>query len=222
MSEAERKLFRRAGPFFACGCTLEAAEAVCNIHQDLGIDLFQGLSSLVDQNLMQQMDRAGAEPRFAMLETIREYAFERLSESGEASAICRSHAAYCLVLAEEGNPELNVAERDRWLSQCDVEMDNFRFALDWLYQSVDLEWGLRLCVALFRFWDMREHLSEGRIRLETILRLAGEEHTKERARVAQFLGALTTAQGDFAAAELFDQSLALYQEVEDERRSRIV
>ena len=216
LSEAERKLFRRLA-VFAGGCTLEAAEAVCNTQQDLGIDLFQGLSSLVDQNLMQQMDRAGAEPRFAMLETIREYAFERLSESGEASAIRRSHAAYCLVLAEEGNPELNVAERDRWLLQCDVEMDNFRFALDWLYQSADLDWGLRLCVALFRFWDMREHLSEGRIRLETILRLAGEGHTKDRARVAQFLGALTTAQGDFAAAEFFlDQSLALYQEVEDE------
>ncbi len=216
LTEAERKLFRRLS-VFAGGCTLEAGEAVCNTQQDLDIDLFEGLSALVDQNLIQQVERAGAEPRFAMLETIREYAFERLSESGEASTVRRNHAAYCLVLAEEGNPELTLADRDRWLAQCDVEIDNFRFALDWLYQSLDMEWGLRLSVALFRFWDMRDHLSEGRIRLETILRLAGDEYTKERARVAQFLGALTTAQGDFAAAELFlDQSLALYQEVGDE------
>ena len=138
----------------------------------------KGLSSLVDKNLVQRVDRAEAEPRFAMLETIREYALERLADSGEQSATRRAHAAYCLVLAEEGNPELSPADRARWLSQCDVEIDNFRFALDWLFQTQDLDWGLRLCVALFRFWDMREHLTEGRARLETILHLAGTEHQK--------------------------------------------
>ena len=186
---------------FVGGCTLEAAEAVCNTGRDLGIDLFEGLSSLVDKNLIQRVDRAEAQPRFAMLETIREYALERLIESGEESAARRAHAAYCLVLAEEGNPELNSADRARWLSQCDVEIDNLRFALDWLFQTRDLDWGLRLCVALFRFWDMREHLTEGRARLETILRLAGTEHSKERARISLFLGALATPQGDYPAAE---------------------
>ena len=173
LNEAERKLFRRLSVFVG-GCTLEAAEAVCNTSRDLGIDLFEGLSSLVDKNLVQRVDRAEAEPRFAMLETIREYALERLTDSGEQSAARRAHAAYCLVLAEEGNPELNPADRARWLTQCDVEIDNFRFALDWLFQTLDLDWGLRLCVALFRFWDMREHLTEGRARLETVLRLAGD------------------------------------------------
>ena len=76
---------------------------------------------------------------------------------------------------------------------------------------------MRLCVALFRFWDMREHLTEGRARLETVLRLAGAEHTKERARVSHFLGALATAQGDYPAAEHFlEQSLSLYEELGDE------
>ena len=106
MNEAERKLFRRLSVFVG-GCTLEAAEAVCNTSRDLGIDLFEGLSSLVDKNLVQRVDRAEAEPRFAMLETIREYALERLTDSGEQSAVRRAHAAYCLVLAEEGNPELS-------------------------------------------------------------------------------------------------------------------
>jgi predicted ATPase len=216
LNDAERKLFRRLSVFVG-GCTLEAAEAVCNTSRDLGIDLFEGLSSLVDQNLVQRVDRAESEPRFAMLETLREYALERLAESGEQSTARRAHAAYCLVLAEEGNPELGPAERTRWLTQCDAEIDNFRFALDWLFQSLDLDWALRLCVALFRFWDMREHLTEGRTRLETVLQLAGDGHAKERARVAQFLGALTTAQGDFASAERFlQQSLSVYEELGDQ------
>ena len=216
LNEAERKLFRRLSVFVG-GCTLEGAEAVCNTTRDLGIDLFDGLSSLVGQNLVQRVDRAEAEPRFAMLETIRDYAFERLIESGEQAAARRAHAAYCLVLAEEGNPELSPADRSRWLTQCDAEIDNFRFALDWLFQTMDLDWGFRLCVGLFRFWDMREHLTEGRTRLERILRLAGADRTKERARVAQFIGALTSAQGDYPAAEHFLQlSLTLYEELGDE------
>jgi predicted ATPase len=216
LNEAEQKLFRRFAAFVG-GCTLEAAEAVCNTRRDLGIDLFDGLSSLMDKNLVQRLDRAQSEPRFAMLETIREYAFERLADSGELPAARRAHAAYCLVLAEEGNPDLTPVDRARWLRQCDVEIDNFRFALDWLFHTNDLDWSLRLCAALFRFWDMREHLTEGRARLETVLRLAGAERTEERARLSIFLGALTSAQGDYPAAERFlEQSLYLYEELGDQ------
>ena len=216
LNEAERKLFRRLSVFVG-GCTLEAAEAVCDTSRDLGIDIFEGLSSLVGQNLVQRVDHSEAEPRFAMLETIREYALERLTDSRELSATRRAHAAYFLVLAEEGNPELRPDERARWLTQCDVEIDNFRFALDGLFQTLDLDWALRLCVALFRFWEMREHLTEGRAHLETVLRLAGTERPKERARVSHFLGALASTQGDYAAAEDFlQQSLFLYEELCDQ------
>jgi predicted ATPase/DNA-binding winged helix-turn-helix (wHTH) protein len=216
LNEAERRLFRRLSVFVG-GCTLEAAEAVCNTSRELGIDLFESLSSLVDKNLVQRVDRAEAEARFAMLETIREYALERLADSGEQSAARRAHAAYYLVLAEEGNPELSSADWSRWLARCDVEIDNFRFALDWLFQTQDLDWGFRLCVALFRFWDMRDHLREGRSRLETILSLAGTGHLRERARVSHFLGALATAQGDFpAAAGFLEQSLSIYEELGDQ------
>jgi predicted ATPase/DNA-binding winged helix-turn-helix (wHTH) protein len=216
LNEAERKLFRRFSAFVG-GCTLEGAEAVCNTNLDLGMDLIEGLSSLVDKNLVQRVDRIEAVPRFAMLETIREYSLERLIESGEQSAVRRAHAAYCLVLAEEGNPQLNAQDRSRWLALCDAEVDNFRFALDWLFQTRDLDWGMRLCVALFRFWDMREHLAEGRARLEAILRIAGSERTNERARISVFLGALTTAQTDYDAAERFlQQSLSLYEELGDQ------
>jgi predicted ATPase/DNA-binding winged helix-turn-helix (wHTH) protein len=216
LNEEEQKLFRRFSALVGGG-TLEAAEAVCNTQQDLGIDLFEGLSSLVDKNLIQRMDRAQTEPRFVMLETIREYASECLVDSGEQPATRRAHAAYCLVLAEEGNPELSAADRVGWLAHCDAEIDNFRFALDWLFETHDLDWGLRLCVALFRFWDMREHLTEGRTRLKTILRMAGAERPRERARVSHFLGALATAQGDYPAAKSFlQQSLSLYEELADQ------
>jgi predicted ATPase/DNA-binding winged helix-turn-helix (wHTH) protein len=216
LKPAEQTLFRRLS-VFAGGCTLEAAEAVCNTRRDLGMDLFEGLSSLVDQNLLHRIDRAQAESRFAMLETIRQFAMEQHAASGDQAATRRSHAAYCLVLAEEGNPDLASEARTRWLMQCDADINNLRAALDWLFDVRDLDWSFRLCAALFRFWDMREHLDEGRLRLETVLKLAGEERPRERARVSQFIGALATSQGDYVAARSFlEQGLSLYEELRDE------
>ena len=120
------------------------------------------------------------------------------------------------MLAEEGNPELSPPERSRWLARCDLEIDNFRSALDLLFGNRDLDWGLRLCMSLFRFWDMRDHLIEGRARLETILSLANSGYARERAKLCIFLGALSTAQGDFPAAQQFlRQSLSLYEELND-------
>jgi predicted ATPase/DNA-binding winged helix-turn-helix (wHTH) protein len=216
LNEPEQRLFRRLSVFVG-GCTLEATEAVCNTRRDLAIEPLEGLSSLVDKNLVQPMDRAQTESRFTMLETIREFALERLIENGDHSSVRRAHAAYCLVLAEEGNPELNVADRTRWLTQCDLEIDNFRAAFDWLFQTLEVDWSLRLCVALFRFWDMREHLSEGRARIETVLRLCGGERTRERAKLSHFFGALASTQGDYLAAEIaLQRSLSLYEELGDD------
>ena len=215
LNDAEQKLFRRLSAFIG-GCTLEAAEAVCNTDGDIGIDLFDGLSSLLDKNLVVRVDPADVEARFTMLETIREYALEQLMASGEAQSAKRAHAAYCLVLAEEGNPELSQPERAAWLARCDLEADNFRAAIDFLIESRERDWGLRLGVALFRFWDMREHVVEGRARLETMLRLAGDGYPRERAKIAVFLGALATTQGDFPAAQRFlEQSLTLYEALGD-------
>jgi predicted ATPase/DNA-binding winged helix-turn-helix (wHTH) protein len=216
LSESEQKLFRRFS-VFSGGGSLDAAEAVCNTGLDLGIEIFDGLSSLVDKNLVQRADTGSSEPRFAMLETIREYALERLLASGEESAVRRAHAAYYLVLAEEGNPELSAQERAAWLARCDVEIENFRSSLDWLFENRNLDWGLRLAMALFRFWDMREHLIEGRVFLERVLELAGKSHPKERAKVAFFIGALTTAQGDFSAdRQWLERSLSIYEELGDQ------
>ena len=216
LTPAEQRLFRRLS-VFAGGCTIEATEAVCNTAFDLGIEVFEGLSSLMDKNLLQHVDRGTAEPRFSMLQTIREFAAEALLQSGEERITRRAHAAYCLVVAEEGNPDLSQEQRNRWLFRCDVENDNFRQALDWLFETREEKWSLRLCAALFRFWDMREHLSEGRARLETMLRLAPPDNLMERARVAMFLGAMASSQGDNPAAEKFlSLGLGCYEELEHE------
>jgi predicted ATPase/DNA-binding winged helix-turn-helix (wHTH) protein len=215
LNEAEQKLLRRLSVFWG-GCTLEGAEAVCNTKADLGGEIFELMSSLVDKSLIEQRQLNDDEPRFRMLETIREYSLERLQQSGEEASAKRAHAAYCLVLAEEGNPELNEPERAAWLTRCDVEHDDFRAALDFLFQTRDLDWGFRFCTAMFRFWDMREHSAEGRARLERIIELAGADHIRERAKACLFLAAFTTAQGDFQAAAHFSElGRSLFEQLND-------
>jgi predicted ATPase/DNA-binding winged helix-turn-helix (wHTH) protein len=216
LNGSEQKLLRRLGVFLGA-CTLEAAEAVCNTRSDLGAEIFNVMSSLVDKSLVQQSDQGNDEPRFGMLETIREYCLERLGDSGEEQATRRAHAAYCLVLAEEGNPDLAETERAAWLARCDIEHDNFRAALDWLFQTSDVEWSFRLCVALFRFWEMREHLAEGRARLESVLPMGGSASAKERANVLVYLSTFATVQGDFpAATDFVEQSLSIYRRLGDQ------
>lgn len=216
LREEEQRLFWRFSVFVG-GATLEAAEAVCNTRLDLGMNIFDGLTSLLDKNLIQRVDQNESEPRFTMLETIREYALERLTLSGEDPSTRRSHAAYCLVVAEEGNPELDPIARTEWLERCDAEIDNFRAALDWLLENHELDWAIRLSMALFRFWDMREYFTEGRRRLKNLMRLIGTGYVRERARICTFLGAYATSQGDYAADLAFlKQGLALYGELDDQ------
>ena len=150
LSAAEQKLFRRLSVFVG-GCNLEGVEAVCDTKGDLDLDLLDGMASMVDKSLLQQVEQANGESRFVMLETIREYALEKLEASGEQASTKRAHAAYCLVLAEEEATEQSGAEGTEWLERFALEHDNFRAALEWLTETGDAEWGLRLGAALFRF-----------------------------------------------------------------------
>ncbi len=147
LNAAEQKLFRRVS-IFASGCTIEAVEAVCNAANDLEADPLDVIASLADKSLLQQSEPPEDEVRFSMLETIREYALERLASSGEEAATRRAHAAFCLVLAEEGAHQLPGTERRIWMNRFDLEQDNFRAALDWLTRMGQLEWGMRLGNAL--------------------------------------------------------------------------
>jgi predicted ATPase len=216
LNAAEQTLFRRLS-IFAGGCTLEAVEAVCDTKGDLGLDVLDGMASMVDKSLAQQVEQADTETRFRMLSTLREYALERLAESDDESATRRAHAAYYLVLAEEGAED--IAARPEWLDRFEVEHDNFRVALDYLIKTGDADWGLRLGTALFRFWETREHLTEGRDAIARVLALEGTAaRPKLRARLL-FAGAvLAGEQGDYGSAQqMFENSLETCLELNDKR-----
>ena len=200
LSAAEQKLFRRLSVFLG-GCNLEGVEAVCDAKADLDLDLLDGMASMVDKSLVQQVEPVKGESRFVMLDTIREYALERLEASGEQPLTNRAHAAYCLVLAEEAATEESGASTVEWQQRFALEHDNFRAALEWLTETEDAEWGLRLGTALFRFWEIREYLAEGRDSLGKLLKLPGASTpTKARARALFAAGALAGEQGDYASA----------------------
>ena len=211
LSFAEQKLFRRLSVFVG-GCDLEGLEAVCDTKGDLDLDLLDGMASLLDKSLAQQIEQGNGESRFAMLETIREYALDKLEASGEEKLTKRAHAAYCLVLAEEGAAEPNTVETGAWLERLGLEHDNFRAALEWLTKTGDAEWGLRLATDLFRFWETREYLAEGSDRLGRLLKLPQAANAKVRMRAFFAAGVLAGEQGDYTSADAFihqSQDIAL-------------
>jgi predicted ATPase len=216
LNPAEQTLFRRLSVFLG-GCTLEAVEAVCDTAGDLGLDVLDGVASMVDKSLAQQVEKATGETRFVMLSTIREYALERLAASDDAAATRRSHAAYYLVLAEEG--ALEAAAHPEWLDRFEVEHDNLRAALEYLIKTGDADWGLRLGTALFHFWETREYLTEGRDRIARLLALEGAAaRPKLRSRLLFCAAVLAGEQGDYTSAhQLFEESLETCLELNDNR-----
>jgi predicted ATPase len=215
LSPAEQKLFRRLSVFVG-GCTLEGVEAVCDTKGDLDLDLLDGMASMVDKSLLLQVEQVNVESRFAMLETIREYAREKLEASREQASTKRAHAAYCLVLAEEEVTQQSGAE---WLERFTLEHDNFRAALEWLTETGNADWALRLGAALFRFWEAREYLAEGRDRLRKVLNMAGAAApTSLRARALFAAGVLAGEQRDYASAgALMKQSLDVARQLGDKQ-----
>jgi predicted ATPase len=222
LTPAEQKLFRRLSVFVG-GSNLEGVEAVCDTKGDLDLDLLDGMASLVDKSLVQQAEPAKGESRFVMLETIREYALEKLEASGEKPLTKRAHAAYCLVLAEEVATAQNGAEGAEWLERFQLEHDNFRAGLEWLTETGEAEWGLRLGAALFRFWEMREYFAEGRDSLAKLLKLTRAANpTKARGRVLFAAGVLTGEQGDYASAgALLRESLDIARQLNDKQGAAV-
>jgi predicted ATPase len=222
LSAAEQKLFRRLSVFVG-GCTLEGVEAVCDTKGDLELDLLDGMSSMVDKSLLQQFEQPNGEPRFLMLETIREYAREKLQASGEDAATKRAHAAYCLVLAEEAAAAPGGVEGAEGRERVALEHDNFRAALDWLTETGDAAWGLRLGTALFRFWESREFLTEGRDRLGKLLQMpSAAAPTKARARAVFAAGVLASEQGEMGVADaLMMESLVISRQLGDQQGAAV-
>ncbi len=212
-----QELFRRLA-VFARGCTLAAVEAVCCPCGDASVDPLERLTALVEKSLLHR-DEACDEPRFLMLETIQEYALDRLTTSGEVERFRAQHATYYLKLAEEGAPELWGPQEARWFDRLEREHDNFRLALECFLKHDRAEEGLRLAAALSRFWRVRGHLIEGRDRLSTFLSLSGaDKASSARTQALSGAGWLVRDLGDYkAASALFDESLALAREIYDRR-----
>jgi predicted ATPase len=218
LEEEEQVLFRRLS-VFAGGRTLEAIEAICDAKGDLPVDSLEGVSSLLEKSLLRREGSPDSEPRFVMLETIHEYAREKLEVSGEAEEIKRAHAEYFLALAEEAEPELKGPDQLEWLERSGTEHDNFRVALSWLLDGGDTELALQLAGALWWFWYVRGHLSEGLRWLEEVLAKDGRAATLEpaRAKVLTGTGRLTLDQGDLeGGTALLEESVALFREVDQD------
>ena len=214
LGQDEKALFRRLAVFVG-GCTLEAAEAVCTAQGDLLIDVLEAVAALVDKSLLRQETQADGQPRLLMLETIREYALERLAASGEAEAVQRQHAIFFLRFSEEAEPKIRGAEHFLWRTRLEVEHDNLRAALRWTLESQEAEMGMQLAFSLVGFWRASNQDREGRNWCEQVLAQPGTSaRTAARAMALLAAGAMTMFQGDLPQAQLLlEESIAIGREV---------
>jgi predicted ATPase/DNA-binding SARP family transcriptional activator len=206
LAPSEQALHARLS-VFAGGCSLTAAQSVCDA------DLAE-LASLVEKNLVLEREQADGEARFDMLETIREYSAEQLEEAGDAEVVRQRHAEHFLALGLEAKPELKRANAGAWIVRLEEEDDNFRAALDWSLEH-EPDWYVRLVDALFRFWVHRGHMREGLRRCEEGP-AAARGDARARAEMLQ-LGATFAffCQELSLARSLGEEALALFRQLDD-------
>jgi len=218
LAPTEQRLFRRLA-VFAGGCTLELAEAVCDADGDLGLDVLDGVSSLVEKSLLQEGEGHAGEPRYRMLETIHEFAAGELEASGEAYEVQRRHAASCLHLARAARPHYRTAQQRVWLDRLEQEHGNLRAALRYSLGAGDAHVGFKLAAILAQFWVSHGHLTEGSNWLVQVLDRVEAATSRERADLLRAAGYLAYyARADHATQRRFDEeSLALYRELGDKR-----
>ncbi len=209
----EQKLFRRLS-VFAGGWTLEAAEAVAGSpgSGELGLDVLEGLERLAQHSLLRQEEGLGGTCHYLMLETIREYGRDQLDTAGEAHEAHQRHATFFLSLAEDAEPGLRGPDQGAWFDRLEVEHDNLRVTLLWALTH-DPETALRLTAVLWQLWDVRGHLSEGRLWTERVLALPDDVAPTARVLVLDGASVLVLNQGDHMLSQnLVDNSLTLARE----------
>jgi non-specific serine/threonine protein kinase len=220
LDDDQRILFRRLGVFEG-GWTFDACHAICAEPGDSPSETLKRLASLVDKNLVRQLELPDGQVRFGLLETIRAFAREQLERSGELAAVRRRHAEQMVGLVEQAESELDSPAQVRWLERLEAERQNLRAALDWCVVADDpqaAELGLRLVAALWLFWDVRRHVQEGRRPLKAILeRPSAAQRTRARARALLSAGWLAYVRGDVPDAEVvLGESLAIAREQGDQ------
>jgi predicted ATPase/class 3 adenylate cyclase/Tfp pilus assembly protein PilF len=217
LSDEERRLHARLSVFMG-GCTVEAAGQVADPDAELGIDVLEGIASLVDRSLLRESEDTEGEPRFAMLATIREYAREHLTETGEEDELLHRHAVEFARFAEEADAGLRTGDQLAWFSRLENEHDNLRAALESSAASEDGETALRLGGALGWFWYAHGHALEGCARLTDLLARTENVPEELRARPMYALGVLLDQRGEpERAAELVERSLAVFREQGDQQ-----
>ncbi|HLW48453.1 MAG TPA: tetratricopeptide repeat protein [bacterium] len=213
LADKERILLRRLS-VFAGGWTLGAAEAICAGDCVAATDILDLLTRLVDKSLV-MMEVKGAEARYRLLETVRQYGRDRLQELEESKEILGRHLDFFLRLAEEIEPKLEGAEQEVWVNRLEAEHDNLRAALEWSIKNT-AESGLRLVGALGRFWLVRGHFTEGYRWLMEALKIHGS--AVQRTKALDATGLLALRRGDYATARLlYEESLSIYRELGDRR-----
>jgi predicted ATPase/class 3 adenylate cyclase len=214
LDPVERRLFARLSVFTG-GWTFESAEAVCD-PEALGVDALDGLTSLVDKSLVRRVESPGRLPRFSMLETILEFGREQLETSGDSAPVLRRHAERFLDLAVEAEPHLTGAEQGDWLDRCDAEHANIRAALRWAIDAGDAGRAQAAAGALWRFWQQRGHLAEGRRWLEEVLAMpSGRAPTAARAKALAGAGGIAWWSDQGAARAFYEEALAIQRRLDD-------
>jgi predicted ATPase/DNA-binding SARP family transcriptional activator len=241
LDEAEKTLFQRMATFTG-GRTLRAIQSVCSgaaeyrsksgaaaVVSDLPfsalpeVDVLDSVESLVSSSLLQQREGHDSEPRFWMLETIHEYAREKLWESGQEENLRRRHAQYFLEVVEQAAPHLKQKDQAMWLEQLEDENDNIRAAFQWAREygetgdSEAAEIGLRLAIGLERFWQVRVHLREGLEQTVGVLAF-GRPGGATRAKALTVAGTLADICGDHATAcSMHEESIKIWRELGDKK-----
>jgi len=218
LDEGGQKLLDRLS-VFARSTDLASAEAICGPSDELGRDVADGLLSLADQSLVRVDDTPDGEPRFRLLDTIREFASEHLAARGETSAIGDRHAAWFTTVVEEAGPQLAGDEQRRWLDRLEQDHDDIRAVLERAVARGDAAAAIPLAFAMWRFWQKHGHLGEARRRLEAIAAAPwSREDPRLRARLVEALGGVCWWQADFSAMRgWYEEALALWLDVGDER-----
>ena len=216
LSEAERLVFNRLS-VFAGTFSLEGVEEVCGAAPVADSAVVGVLLALVDKSLV-LADNQPPRTRYRMLETLRHYADERLTESGEHAVIRDRLVQWAISVAETAEPNLEGRDQAEWLDLLEAEHDNLRAALYWGADGADVGGALRLAAALWRFWEVRGYLTEGRRWLERLLALPADVSPHLRAKAFNSAGVLAQRQSAYEAAQaLYEASLAIREELQDRR-----
>ncbi|MGD9588275.1 MAG: protein kinase [Pyrinomonadaceae bacterium] len=202
LSDDEKAVFRMLA-VFSGGFRLAAAEAVCRTGSNGGTEMADLIASLIDKSLLVRREVRGGEPRFRMLEVVRDLALEMLQAAGEESAARRRHAEYFVALGEQAEPHLQTADSGVWLAQLEEDHDNIRAAMRWSLEN-DHPLAVRLAVSVRNFWLVHSHLREGFEWLQAVASLETEPDQALQFKLlnglglaARFLGDLTTARSAY-------------------------